>query len=264
MTNKRVLVTGACGKIGRIICSQLEEAYEVFGLDIRPDPNMLSVDGLDLVKADLPELRSRFRGMDTVIHCAHIHIFRQRPCSQEALFDIELNNIRMCFKIYESCAQEGVRRVIVASSNHAADFYEKALLSGKRPPLSPEELPRTTNLYGWAKEAIEQLGFVFALGNKDHQPLSNIQIRIGNPLLKGFSPETPENEKKRRREKAVYISERDLGQLCAKCIEAKDIRDENGVPFQIFYGISNNTEAIWRIDNASRVVGYQPVDTPNT
>jgi hypothetical protein len=63
-----------------------------------------------------------------------------------------------------------------------------------------------------------------------------------------------------RRALAVYISQRDMQQLFIKSIEAPDIRDEHGVPFQIFYGISANSHAFWSIANARRIVGYAPQD----
>ena len=58
----------------------------------------------------------------------------------------------------------------------------------------------------------------------------------------------------------AFISERDLQQLCVKSIEAPDIRNEDGLPFQVFYGISNNTRAFWSITNARRAIGYQHED----
>jgi hypothetical protein len=63
-----------------------------------------------------------------------------------------------------------------------------------------------------------------------------------------------------RRALGDYISQRDLQQLYVKAIEAEDIRDENGVPFQIFYGISGNSHAFWSIANARRILGYEPED----
>ena len=63
-----------------------------------------------------------------------------------------------------------------------------------------------------------------------------------------------------RRALAVYISERDMQQLFVKSIEVAEIRDENGVPFQIFYGISANSQAFWSIVNARRILGYEPED----
>ena len=52
----------------------------------------------------------------------------------------------------------------------------------------------------------------------------------------------------------------DLAQLFVKSIEAPDIRNEHGVPFQVFYGISGNTRRQWSIANAQRVIGYVPED----
>ena len=45
-----------------------------------------------------------------------------------------------------------------------------------------------------------------------------------------------------------------------KSIEAENIEDENGVPFQIFYGVSGNAHNFWSIANARRVIGYEPED----
>jgi hypothetical protein len=35
---------------------------------------------------------------------------------------------------------------------------------------------------------------------------------------------------------------------------------EYGVPFHIFYGVSNNARIFWSITNARRVIGYEPQD----
>jgi hypothetical protein len=62
------------------------------------------------------------------------------------------------------------------------------------------------------------------------------------------------------RELAGYISERDLQQLFCKSVETSTIDDEYGVPFHIFYGVSNNARKFWSITNARRVIDYQPQD----
>ena len=55
-----------------------------------------------------------------------------------------------------------------------------------------------------------------------------------------------------------------MQQLFVKSIETEDIRDEQGVPFQIFYGISNNPHAFWSIANARKMIGYEPQDNSET
>ena len=43
-------------------------------------------------------------------------------------------------------------------------------------------------------------------------------------------------------------------------VEASEIEDEHGVPFHIFYGVSNNARKFWSITNARKVIGYEPQD----
>ena len=57
-----------------------------------------------------------------------------------------------------------------------------------------------------------------------------------------------------------WISERDLQQLYVRSIEANSVADPDGVPFQIFYGVSGNARTFWSIANARRVIGYAPED----
>ena len=46
----------------------------------------------------------------------------------------------------------------------------------------------------------------------------------------------------------------------SKAIETPDIENEHGVPWLIVYGISANTRAFWSLENARRVLGYEPQD----
>jgi hypothetical protein len=45
-----------------------------------------------------------------------------------------------------------------------------------------------------------------------------------------------------------------------RSIETEPIEDQWRVPFQIFYGVSDNTRAFWSIANARRIIGYDPED----
>ncbi len=114
--------------------------------------------------------------------------------------------------------------------------------------------------FAWAKIAYEALGFVFATGRETGRPLGNVQIRIGGPRETDVERCPKGDLTCVRRALAVYISQRDLQQLYVKSIEALDVRDGHGVPFQIFYGISDNPHAFWSIANARRVIGYAPQD----
>ena len=127
-----------------------------------------------------------------------------------------------------------------------------------RPP-DPVEAA-TVGYYGWAKACYEHLGFIFAQGTDGEAPVENVQIRIGGPRETDVERAELGDMRRVRRALAVYISQRDLVQLVVKSIEAADIRTRHGVPFQVFYGISDNSQAFWSIANARRVIGYAPQD----
>jgi nucleoside-diphosphate-sugar epimerase len=219
------------------------------------------VEGLrlaDLTLDDLAANRELFRGIDTVVHLAYIHPPGGMGSLAVESYYTERRNVDLAFRIYQLSLEEGVRRVVVASSNHAADWYEGLIHAKKKDVVDPWERAVSDNYYGWAKEAYEHLGFVFASGRLGRQ-LEVVQVRIG-------APREIEGEKFRdnpvgyNRDLGAYISPRDLTQLFVKSIEAPDIRDAYGIPFQIFYGISDNTRKFWSIANARRVIGYEPED----
>ena len=88
-----------------------------------------------------------------------------------------------------------------------------------------------------------------------------MQLRIGGPRDDAdLGKVAPGDLKRMHRGLGAYLSRRDQIQLFVKSIEVEDIADENGVPFQIFYGVSGNSHNFWSIVNARRVIGYQPQD----
>lgn len=48
--------------------------------------------------------------------------------------------------------------------------------------------------------------------------------------------------------------------MFCKSVEAPNIEDEYGIPFQVFYGVSANTRSSWSIANARKIIGYEPQD----
>ena len=255
MGNRRkVLITGAAGYIAGRMLPAFRERYELVLLDVKTT-NRQGAEVEDIQIAELSDpnrdiYRHHFEGVDAVVHCA----FRGGG------FEDELNNIQMAYNIYQTCLETDVRRVVVCSSNHAADYYERLIWAGKWDFVTPEMRPLSDNFYGWAKEAYEHLGFVFASGHRKSKKLQNIQIRIGAPRETDMEDVTADNYQKMHRALGAYLSVRDQVQLFVKSIETEDITDENGIPFQIFYGISDNSHKFWSITNAREVIGYAPED----
>ena len=256
---KKVVLTGASGTIAGLVLPALRERYDLTLLDVR-DTNRQGEQIPDIQIANLTDenrdaYRHHFQGADALVHMA----FVGSPNPQQG-FKPELANVAMAHNVYQTAFEEKVGRVIVASSNHATDYYEPLILAGEFDTVDPDKRALSDNYYGWAKEVYEHLGFVFAAGKQSARLLENVHIRIGGPRETDVSSCEPGDMRCVRRALGAYISERDMQQLFVRSIEAEDIRDEQGVPFQIFYGISDNSRAFWSIVNARKVIGYEPQD----
>ena len=255
MTDKRkVLVTGASGYIAGRMLPAFRERYDLVLLDVkttnREDEMVDGVQIADLTDPDRDAYRGHFKGVDAIVHCAF----------KKGDFQSELTNVQMAYNLYQTCVEADVRRVVVCSSNHAADYYERLIWADKWDVVTPEMRPLSDNFYGWAKEAYEHLGFVFATGHVDGKKLQNVQLRIGGPRETDLDDADAKNLKVIHRGLGAYLSVRDQVQLFIKSIETENIEDENGVPFQIFFGISDNSHNFWSIANARKVIGYEPED----
>jgi nucleoside-diphosphate-sugar epimerase len=119
--------------------------------------------------------RAPFNGADAVPHCDFT-----RAAKPEDRFFAELANVKMAYIVYQTCIEEGVRRAVVITSNHAADYYEKLIWSDRMDYVTPDMVPLSDNFYGWAKASYELLGFAFATGNdSDGKPLEMVQPASG-------------------------------------------------------------------------------------
>src|SRR5206468_4748738 len=180
--------------------------------------------------------------------------------NSEAKFWAEHDNVALAYNVYRTAMEEGVRRVVVCSSNHAADYYERLIWAGKMEMVTPDLPPRSDNWYGWAKAAYELLGFVFATGKVDGKKQEVVEWRIGGPRDDADLVSTKVDLKVMQRGHGAYLSRRDQVQQAIRMVETPDIKDEKGVPFLIVYGISGNTHRFWSLASAKTKIGYEPQD----
>ncbi|HET9223626.1 MAG TPA: NAD(P)-dependent oxidoreductase [Roseiflexaceae bacterium] len=260
MAKPRVLLTGATGYIAGQLLPAFRERYDLRLTDVRGT----SRDGLpvedvvvaDLLAGDPAIIEPLVAGVDTIVHCAYYRPTGDDPQSQ---YDGERRNVDMAQRVYQLALDHGVRRVVAASTNQAAKWYEQPYYAKRRDRVTPEDYPRPDNFYGWAKAAYETLGFLYACGSLGRK-LEVILIRIVAPREIDARNFADKPVARYIRDLTGYISQRDIQQLFCKSIETPDIADEHGVPFHIFYGVSNNARTFWSIDNARKVIGYDPQD----
>jgi len=278
MAKKRVLMTGAAGYVAAQMLPTLRARYDLVLVDVtgktRRGDELADVTVVDLIDPDRSRYATLFEGIDAVVHLGYKR--RQGANPMDHFFD-EKQNVEMAYNVFRTAYDAGVERVVMASSNHAADWYEHALIHRRgMEVVDPYALPLSDNFYGWAKATYEHMGFLFACGGMDFRDASGrerhtggnlgtarkmgvVMVRIGAPreldiaLYRG-DPGTY------KRDLGAYISPRDLTQLFVKAIDAPRIENEHGVPWQVVYGISNNTRAFWSLASARTALGYEPED----
>ncbi len=268
MTRRRVVLTGAAGYVAQRMYKELAERWDLVPIDVQPTTrDGAAVPGLIIADLTLPDrdaYRRHFRGADAVIHCGYVRAPGMDATTwqnnSDAKFWAEHQNVALAYNVYRTALEEGVRRVVVASSNHAADYYERLVWAGQLDMVTPEMPPRSDNWYGWAKAAYELLGFVFATGQVDGRKLEVVQWRIGGPRDDDIDHVPPGDIKVMHRALGAYLSRRDQAQQAIRMVETADITDAHGVPFLIVYGISGNTHRFWSLANARAKLGYQPAD----
>lgn len=132
LKDKRILVTGACGTVGKELIRQLlaSLAYqpaEVIGLDNNEsDLFFLEQEYLDDIRArffvsdirDGVDLTRRMRGIDVVFHCAALkHVILCERSPEQAV----QTNIHGVQNIIAAASTNGVERVIFTSSDKAVN-----------------------------------------------------------------------------------------------------------------------------------------------
>ena len=226
---RTVLLTGAAGGLGTLMRGLLPAyGYDLRLFDVAPvegEPDAITAD-----LGDRAALREAMRGVDAVIHLAGI--------SLEASFDkILRSNIEGTYNLYEAAREEGVGRIVFASSNHAIGYTPRPLDGD---PLIPVDTPRRPDtLYGLSKAFGEDLAQFYW----DKHGMETVSVRIGSCFTEPTSV----------RMLSVWMSPGDGARLFHAALTAEDVRHT------VVHGSSDNTRLWWDLTTA-RSLGYDPQD----
>ena len=155
--SRRVLVTGASGRVGRHVVDALVDDHEVTVLDLAPP--VQDVPFIEGNVIDLETVRASMSGQDAVIHLAAIDF--GVPAEPEAYFGV---NVMGTWNTVQAAREAGIRKVVLASSVSAVGVGEM------RPDFPPEYLPvdeahpmKPAHAYGISKLVVEDIARGFAL-----------------------------------------------------------------------------------------------------
>ena len=225
----RVLLTGAAGGLGRVLRARLRPRCGLLRCsDIAAmEP---AGPGEEVVRAGLEDraaVHALLAGIDAVVHLGGI--------STEHPFDAILQaNIVGTYNLYEAARQQGVKRVVFASSNHVTGFYRQDEVIDPTMPMRPD------SYYGVSKAFGESLSRFYY----DRYGIETVCVRIGSSFP----------EPKDRRMLATWLSFDDLERLVVASLTAPV------VGHSVLYGVSDN-KLTWWDNGPARHVGYRPEDS---
>ena len=117
---KRVLLTGAGGRIGTAFRQYVGDRYALRLVDMRPD-KIDEASGFEVIDANLADLercQQVCAGMDVIVHLA------ADPSPRADFYGSLLdNNIKAVYNIFRAAKDQGCRRVIFASSIQVIEGY---------------------------------------------------------------------------------------------------------------------------------------------
>jgi UDP-glucose 4-epimerase len=233
---RRVLVTGAAGRIGSYFAEHARDRYDL-RLMVETDEQAGQVRAFgEVVVAnllDLDHLKQVCQGVDTVVHLA------ANPDPAATWDSILHDNIAGTYNAMVAARSAGCRRLVYASSIHAVSGYPPDVQVKTSEPVNPGDL------YGVSKCFGEAMGRYMA----EQENLSVIAVRIGafQPLEAAQSPDSIGMLD-------AFVSHRDLHQLLARAIDVENLQ------FAIVHGLSDNRFKRLDISDARALLGYAPQD----
>jgi len=220
--------------IGRDLAGLLREDYEL----TLTDRTLVETD-LPFVPADLASLDEMKRVTEGVDAIVHLGAASWEYDYETVMVPANLIGVR---QIYQAALENGVRRVLFASTFHTIGLHFR---------LTDEPLPETVEIrpdtvYATTKVYGEGLGRWYA----EVHGLSVVVLRIGyyqnaERVAEGLTPNKAR----------LVLSPRDFAQMVRLTLEHPDL------PFDIFHVTSQALRPAVSIEKARRVLGYEPEDT---
>lgn len=237
---RRVVILGAGGRLGSVLRNGFAGEYELLcaGRDTRVAQAGETWASVEIT--ELAQVEAALAGADAVVHLAGIS-------SEGSADDIQRVNIGGTVNVLEAARRAGVRRVVLASSNHVVGGYEvhapqlpPTRMVGEDDPAWPD------SFYGAGKAHDEAVGRWYA--ERDDQGPSVVCLRIGTC---GFDDDPAAMANSRIR--STWLSERDWTSFVRAAIEA-DMR------FGIYFAVSDNDRRFWSLERAEADLGIRPAD----
>lgn len=247
----KIAVTGSNGTIGKPLCADLANDYDLVRIDLHDAD-------VDADVRDLDAVHRALGGCEAVVHLAGAVAV---DADWESVYT---TNIAGTYNVFEAARRQGLRHIIFASSNHCVGMHEVQNAPAIYDPgfgrvIRTDEPYRPDGLYGVWKAFGETLGRYYS----DRFGMHVACIRIGS-ITEADDPRHESvressgwlgltDEQKFKRYAATWMSQRDFGRLVRLILTSE-------VPYAIVYGVGDNATRFWDLEPGRAIYAFWPRD----
>lgn len=174
----KVLLTGGTGAVGKAVTKRL--VAKGYSVRVIGRQDGLVLEGAEYHSCDVNDyarLREMARGCDAIVHLAAI----PNP-SAGAPQDIFNVNCSGTFNVFQAAAEEGIRRVVQASSiNAAGQFFGTKPAPVHYLPFDEDHPTYPTDAYSFSKNVVEYTGRYFW----EREGISSVALRLPGVVAEG-------------------------------------------------------------------------------
>jgi uronate dehydrogenase len=231
MSQLTLVITGASGRLGTYLRTSLGELAATARLvDIVRPPEPAEGEPVEIFEGSVtdPEvLDVACRGADAVVHLGGFAGDAPWP-------DLSEVNVGGTWQVLEAARRHNLKRVVVASSNHAVGFHTRGAQ-----PLADDVAPMPDSLYGASKAAGEALCQFYAVNFS----MDVICLRIGSCFDAPLS----------HRMLSTWLSPADFVRLTQASLSG------SCRGFRLVWGVSANSRRWWSTAGGD-AIGFRPED----
>jgi len=226
-----LVITGASGRLGTYLRASLDElAARARLVDIVRPPEPAEGEPVEIFEGSVTDpgvLDAACRGADAVVHLGGFAGDAPWP-------DLSRVNVGGTLQVLEAARRHDLRRVVVASSNHAVGFHTRGA-----EPLADDVAPMPDSLYGASKAAGEALCQFYAV----NFAMDVVCLRIGSCFDAPLS----------QRMLSTWLSPADFVRLTKASLSG------SSRGFRLVWGVSANSRRWWSTAGGD-AIGFRPGD----
>jgi len=195
--------------------------------------------------------------------CTHVLHLAAQGSPDASFEDILRSNIISTYHAYEAAKRSGVKRFVLASTNHTqhgdsmvvgggAGSMDQSRLGGRLMKLS--DPPTPDSFYAASKLHNEDIGKMYSRVWKNFEVVS---LRIGWVLYD--DPTELKDSEFETYLRGMFLSRRDCIGFCKAALTCSIPAEDNG--YLCAYALSNNSQRVFDLEETIEKLGYSPQDS---